>query len=70
MAGHIVYAWAMARPRSAPGGRPRVVAVRLSEEEWRDLEARRGSLDKAAFLRWLLVQARKSDVRFGATRPK
>ena len=55
----------MARPASTAGGRPVVAAVRLSVEEAQDLDARRGALSRTEFLRWLLVQARKSDTRFG-----
>lgn len=49
----------MTRPRSTPGGRPYVVAVRLSEEEFADLNRRRGYLERSAYLRWLLLQDRK-----------
>lgn len=50
---------AVPRTRSTPGGRPVVVAVRLSNSEAADLDARRGHLDRSAFLRWLLLRARK-----------
>lgn len=49
----------MPRPRSAPGGRPVVVAVRLSTAEAADLDKRRGSLSRGEWLRYLLLLARK-----------
>jgi len=49
----------MGRSRQTPGGRPVVVAVRLSNEEAADMDARRGEMDRSAFLRWLLLRARK-----------
>ena len=49
----------MGRTRQTPGGRPVVVAVRLSNEEAADMDARRGEMDRSAFLRWLLLRARK-----------
>lgn len=52
----------MARPRSTPGGRPVVVAVRLSETEAAHLDNDRGSLDRGAFLRYVLLLARKQGV--------
>ena len=51
------------RPRSAPGGRPNVLGVRLSDAELADLDARRGSVERGAFLRYLLLRARKADFR-------
>lgn len=50
----------MPRPRSAPGGRPHVVAVRLSGEENELLDRYRGSVDRGAFLRWLLQRHTRS----------
>lgn len=58
----------MARPKSVSGGRRNVVCVRLSAAEQADLDSRRGSLERGAFLRYLLLQARKQGVEFGATR--
>lgn len=55
----------MARPRSVAGGRRNVVCVRLSAAEAADLDGRRGALERGAFLRFLLIQARKQGVQFG-----
>lgn len=49
----------MGRMKSTAGGRPHVVAVRLSDAELADLDARRGSLDRSAWLRYLALKARK-----------
>lgn len=51
---------------SVPGGRPTVVAVRLSREEEAALDAERGSLSRSEWLRWQIVQARR---RREAARP-
>lgn len=45
--------------------RPVVIAARFTEAEARDFDERRGALSRADFLRWLWVQARKNDTRFG-----
>lgn len=55
----------MGRTPSVAGGRPFVVNARLSKVEMDDLDARRGSLDRGAFLRYLLLLARKQDIRLG-----
>lgn len=55
----------MGRTPSAAGGRPVVVCVRLTKAEAADLDARKGSLDRGAWLRWLLLEARKADKRLG-----
>ena len=57
----------MARPRSTAGGRPVVVAARLSVEEAADLDRRRGSLSRAEWLRWLLLRAKKEGVSLEST---
>lgn len=44
---------------------PIVVAVRLTVEEAEDLDQRRGSLSRTQWLRWLQLEARKRDTRFG-----
>lgn len=53
----------MARPPSSAGGRPVVVAVRLTNQEAQDLDRRRGALTRGEWIRWLLTRARNSDVR-------
>jgi hypothetical protein len=45
--------------------RENVVCVRLTDAEAADLDARRGGLSRTAYLRWLLLSARKQDLRFG-----
>lgn len=53
----------MARPQQVAGGRPNVVAVRLSDKELEALEEMKGSLLKGEYLRFLLVmQWRKSRI--------
>lgn len=49
----------MGRRASVAGGRPVVVAVRLSEAEARALDGIRGSLSRSEWLRWLLLRAQK-----------
>lgn len=49
----------MARPPGVKGGRPIVVGVRLSEAEAADLDKMRGSLNRAEWVRWLVLKARK-----------
>jgi len=49
----------VARPRSTSGGRPHTVCTKLSNAEAAELDALRGSLDRAAYLRWLILRARK-----------
>jgi hypothetical protein len=44
--------------------RPNVVCVRLTDAEAAELDAIKGSLDRSAFLRWLLLRARKEGVTF------
>jgi len=41
-----------------PAGRYTVVATRLNAAETEELDAIRGSLSRAEYLRWLFVQAR------------
>lgn len=57
----------MGRPRSTAGGRPVPLTVRLSEAEARDMDARKGSLSRSDWIRYLMTDARKRDVRLGAT---
>ncbi len=53
----------MGRPPKVAGGLRVVVSVRLSEAEAADLDARRGSLARAEFLRYLMIRARREDLR-------
>lgn len=43
------------------------MATKLSVAEAADLDARRGSLSRAEFLRWLLLRARKEGIGLGGT---
>jgi hypothetical protein len=52
----------MGRPKSTAGGRPVVVPVRLSLAEAEDLDARRGSLTRSEFLRFVLLRTKKEGV--------
>lgn len=47
------------------GGRPVVVHTRLTAQEADEMDARRGALSRAAWLRYLMLVARKQDIRFG-----
>lgn len=57
----------MARPTSADGGRPIIVAVRLSKAEAADLDSRRGSLSRGQYLR-ALAKRGGEDLRADYTR--
>jgi hypothetical protein len=50
----------MGRPRQVAGGRPVVVASRFSEEEARKIDAVRGPLNRAEWLRWVALTALKA----------
>jgi hypothetical protein len=43
------------------GGRPVVVATRLSEAEAREIDAVRGPLSRAEWLRWQAIRALRAD---------
>jgi hypothetical protein len=49
--------------------RPVIVHTRLTEEEAADLDSRRGSLNRAEWLRFLNARARKQGLRFGDIPP-
>lgn len=53
----------MGRRASTAGGRPVVVASRFSQAEADDMDARRGALTRAEWLRWLQARARREDIR-------
>lgn len=57
----------MGRRPSTTGGRPHAVCTKLSDAEVADLDDRRGMLTRAEFMRWLLVQAGKHDLRLPNT---
>lgn len=50
----------MAAPRSTAGGRPHVVAVRLSDSEVEQVDAARGSLSRSMYLRKVLLDEQKA----------
>lgn len=53
----------MGRPKSVAGGRPHVVAVRLSAVEKAHVDQARGSMTAGEYLRYLLLKARKGDTK-------
>jgi hypothetical protein len=57
---------AVGRNPSVAGGRPVVVAVRLSHAEAQSLDALRGGHNRGTFLRLLLARAEKPQVRRGS----
>lgn len=48
------------RPQQRKGGRPQVVATRLSMPEVEYLDRVRGALTRSEYIRWLLVTDRKN----------
>jgi hypothetical protein len=49
------------RPRQVAGGRPNVLCSRFSDEELAEIDAVRGALSRAEWLRWVAVVALKGD---------
>lgn len=51
----------MGRPQSVKGGRPHAVSTKLSDAEVAYVDAARGSLSRAEWLRWQVIQAQRRD---------
>lgn len=49
----------MARPKDVAGGRPHMIAVRLSEREMALIDGKRGALSRSAFVRWAVLELAK-----------
>lgn len=54
----------MPRTAGVPGGRTERLSTALSPAEMDEVDERRGSLNRAEFLRWLVKRAIADDVRF------